>query len=167
MTGVNLNLRDVLRLLIDRIAPEVGGISLRALWESDLADGEQIARAGKLHLAEALSEAREALASDDEDRIKNAVALCPGLERTGRKLAEQNRAASLRSAGGKRCGEQQSRESTKVWAQWMQRYEELKSRGVDYRKARRSVKKSMTDESFVLGGRFPTDKTIATWLPKY
>jgi hypothetical protein len=120
-----------------------------------------------LHFAAALSEAREALVSDDEDRIKNAVALCPGLERTGRKLAEQNHAASLRSAGGKRRGEQLSRESTKVWARLVQQYEELKSHGVDYRKARRLVKKSMTDAGFMLGGRFPTDKTIATRLPKY
>jgi len=176
-----LNPRIVLRHLIERLQPEVGNISRKdfGVWEGEgEAALKDLGTAGRLHLAEALLEARQALASGDDEQIAEAEDICLALEQKGRELErEVKRAAdaarvaaeqAARQKGGARTGAKQRADAVKVWAKWVAMYRtEL---GSDKNRpartaARNAVAAHMVKEEFTLpSGEFPSPSVLRKWL---
>jgi hypothetical protein len=158
-----MNPRTYLRHLIKRIEPQIKDIRPTADGEIELAR----ARAGKHFLTMALSDARKALASNDDDgELWEAYGICASLALNAYELAYRNHALDLRRAGGKRRGEQQTSIAAAVWASWKRKNEELLAQGVSSPDAFRVVKAEMTRHEFVLPttGEFPSDAAIRKWL---
>jgi hypothetical protein len=79
-------LRELLGRLENEVGPADQGIF--SAWEDD----EHLtvrAGAGALHLREAAIEARRALESGDDEKIRIAAQICPALERIGQELARK------------------------------------------------------------------------------
>ena len=153
----------VLRSLIDRLKGEVGTLehSDFAAWEGE--EKEQAALAersasGRLHLAEALLEAKEALASGDEVRIRDAALLCQGLERTGGKIAAKRRVA----AGGARRGKQQTNEAERKYSPYVAVYSTKRNEG----KSPGAALKAMKDKMDRDGVKRPSDHRLGYWIRK-
>jgi hypothetical protein len=153
--------RIVLRRLIARLEPEIGHTRPVDFsgWE-----GEQLpsAAAGRLHLAQALQDAREALASGDKTRIAEAAMSCPTLERTGRDMGQRHN----RKAGGARRGAAQTSAAAEAWKPWVQMYEGLLAKGVPCLKARRQVEVAMAKGGSLPTKEMPERSTLRKWLPK-
>lgn len=92
--------RIILETLIARLENEVDTVNegFFSAWEGDEEKLAACAGVGKLHLAEALLYARQALASGDIEQIRTAVQNCPTLERTGQELARKALEAERRRA---------------------------------------------------------------------
>lgn len=173
--------RTVLRLMIERLEPVVGTVSRAdfSYWGGE-AEYETFKRqrqeGGWLLFANALLDAREALASDDPAEIIAAALTCPAFERDGLKLAatQHFKAAAdadtrKRRNGGLRRGAAIASAAQALWGPWEHEFE-VSSAGRDYQgklKAREAVKKKMLRAGFVeqRTGEFPTDKTIARHFP--
>jgi hypothetical protein len=112
-----LDPRVILQALLDRLEPEVGTIS-RAQLRRESASGVMPAWLG--HLATSALMAREALMSGEQKQMAGAAALCPQHERIGRRLQQRHTATIMRHAGGKRRGNQQTRDAGVVWEPYLQ-----------------------------------------------
>lgn len=166
----------ILEAIISRLEPEVGEVD----WIDFSAWGDDGAAAviaklsgGRGHLASALLHAREALESDDQEKIEVASLLCPTLERTGRELEKSCRefeaktiARNRRKAGGSRRGQQQSAAAKTLWTPWIEEFSKRIQSGEDEKEARVAVVRQMEKTGFSLPGEdaFPADRTIRKWL---
>jgi hypothetical protein len=154
----------VLKLLLQRLEPKVAGVGHAdfCTFEGEDVRRGNIAAPGMLHIAEAVLEAREALASDNDQRIIQAAMICASLERTGRDLAQHHRATE----GGKRRGADQAGAAAALWQPYVQEFGRLLASGEAPAKARQTVVRKMVKEGFVLAsGGFPDKRTIGKWLP--
>ena len=128
-------------------------------WEGhETALYERLA-AGRGHQAQALHMARQALASQDRERINDAAVICLILEKEG----TARRALEPRSIGGKRRGEAQQLAAGAVWSPYVKSFTEQGCTG----KARIAVVAGMRRDSFKLPstGGFPDKRSIRKWLP--
>jgi hypothetical protein len=160
--------RPLLRVLIERLEPEVGHISMAdfSYWGDAPPPGLQAhIVSGRLHLARALLLAKEALASDNDEEIVTASLMCPTFERTGREIARKH-ADDLRSvneksrrvAGGSTRGHQQRIASQEFWAPWQAEFQaRLPSAG--QAKARATVTKDIR-----AAGHTISDSAARKWL---
>jgi hypothetical protein len=150
--------RTVLQLLVERLEPEVRGISRLnfSAWVGSDEEASLVSnlRSGKLHLAEAVLHAKAALSSGDPDRIAFAALVCATFERTGWELQETDR----RQRGGKVRGAAQTAKSASRWSEYIEKYEKLVASGTHYLKARQIVVQNI---DFTVD-----DRTIRKWLPR-
>jgi len=155
----------ILEHIILRLAPEVGDIKASdyGYWE-----GELPVAAWRLHLATALTTARQALASGDHDQIIDAALICPSVERTGRSLKLREMRAARQRQGGTVRGAMQTTRQLAVWHPYIDHYNSLRAKGMPSTKARGLVRSRMTKDfargTFRPGPAFPTDRTIRKWL---
>jgi hypothetical protein len=160
-----MNPRIVLQLLLNRLQPEVGLVSrgMFSAWEGKEAALFERARAGKLHLAGAVLQARRALASGIEEQIAMAALLCASLERTGRELHSVN----ARRKGGKQQGSVQAAAAALAWKPYVEEFQALRASGKAASVARQRVDKSMSRDGFTLPstGKPPDPRTMRKWLP--
>jgi hypothetical protein len=157
-----MNSHVILKELVKRLEDE--GVQLpkrgaRSYWEADAEkaqDWRKKALAGEGHKAEALRQARAALASGDEARIAEAALFCPSLERTGEKLAQRNR----RRVGGKHRGEDLRSAAEGKWAALRKEYDALLAGGSSPAMARKKILRKAEKH-----GEKISPRTARKWLP--
>jgi hypothetical protein len=156
--------RAVLRGVIRRLASKVGEVQeIDFTWWEDDKAAAVAGRPGRPALAEALLEARQALASGDKARVETAALICPMLERTGHEQA----IASRTRAGGQLQGQRQTQDAAAAWIRYVAGYRDLRARGKTATAARQIIVKSMERDGFKLPstGSFPDARTIRKRLP--
>jgi hypothetical protein len=156
--------RIILRELIGRLEKGVGPVDqgFFSSWEGDEEKLAARASAGKVHFAQALLYAREALSGDDEEEIRIAAKICGLLERTGKELAETAIKKQCRSAGGKTRGQTQADKAELAWEPYVTMFKGLVLNGIDPRTARQRTKKAMEKADFVISatGLAPSKTSI-------
>src|SRR5262249_7286792 len=133
-----------------------------AAWKDESPHVEELGKAGKLALAEAVLEAQEALASGDEQRIITAALICPTLIREGQRLHRQHRDTNGRRAGGKARGTAQHYAAMKRVEPYAKMYRDKLAGSVPYLIARRSVVSKMIRDREPV----PSQPTLRKWFPK-
>jgi hypothetical protein len=162
--------RIILRQLIERIEATIGNASPAdfCAWEGkeeEAALGER-ATAGRLHLANAASLARDALASGDEKDIVDAALICPTLERKGLEMSALYSEQAKRRKGGVRRGAAKAAAADEFWAPWQAiLYEKMQS-GMSERAARQIVKRQVKRQLTKSGITVPSEPTFRKWLRK-
>jgi hypothetical protein len=158
----------ILRKLIGRLEKGVGPVDqgFFSAWEGDEENLATRTVAGKVHFAQALLYAREALASGDEEEIRIAAQICPQLERTGKQLAEKAIKKQRRAAGGKTRGQTQADKAELAWEPYVTMFKDLVSNGIDPRTARQQTKKAMGKADFVIPatGLAPSETSLRARL---
>jgi hypothetical protein len=159
MSAIVIDPRVFLRRLIAEWEAEVGSITRSELRKQS---SSGVMPAWRGHLALAVIEAREALASDDQSEITAAAMLCQARERTGMKVLLHSKTKVMRSNGGKKRGEQQKAASADLWRPYQSRYEELLREGKKPSTARAIIAREMTRNEFTLPGqnRSPSARII-------
>ena len=148
--------RIILRRLIGRLEPKVGHIRPEdfSRWEGE--DAPASPENGELHLAEALIEAKEALASRDPGKMIEAALVLPTFERQGHEL----RAKEIKRAGGKTTGAKQAAAAEVRYAPHVKRFRFLLGQGKQPGTARRIIAREMSKA----GIEPPSDRTLTKWL---
>jgi hypothetical protein len=156
--------RAILQLLLRRceceIAPLGPGARMRAQDDPRYAGGG--------HFATAVRLAREALATDDPEKVTFALRWAPGYERTGRELAEK----AKRRRGGAVTAVARRGEASEQWKPWVSMHEDLKTKHIASGlskhtatlKARRDTAAAMTKAQQWPTGNVPSEETLRKWL---
>jgi hypothetical protein len=172
-----MDARDILRLLVERLEPEVGNIgpaNCSYYCGDEPHEIRERTLSGYLHLASALRQARKALASGSHEEIGFAALVAPTYERTGRameqeyrKIQRQREARAMRQEGGRVRAAEQTAVAEKAWQPYQRLLEALVHGGIRPARARHLVVKQMEVDGFALPstGDFPNDRSIRKWLP--
>ena len=156
--------RIFLRLLIDRLSPEVdrppeeGGPITRTQLRREHWPG------GRGHFAEAVLQAREA--SGNDQQIADIALRCMALERDGRSVLLRQQAAGLRRKGAQSSATNRTAAAAKKWEPYISQYDALVLQDVRPAKARQIVADQMQDDRFFnkKTGEIPGEKTRLKWL---
>lgn len=130
-------------------------------WEGEETTEEEnsLGPKGKLHLMEAVIEARRALVSGHPNEIKQACELCEDLERQA--------AATARRFGGKKRGKSQAADAAETWKSLTDKYNAYITRGMTHLMARAMIQREIVRTGFVLPNtkKPPSGKTLRERLP--
>ena len=149
-----------LEVIIRKLEIEVGDIKKKEAWETDdQASLDGLGR-GKLHLSDALQDAKKARDSGDPALIIYFARECRRLQVTGLYI-ERERQEGQRRAGGKHPGSKQTQAADDDWAPWQARFRELRT-GASVRVARRQTEFEMKRAGFKLSltSGFPSGEAI-------
>ena len=159
-----LDPRIYLNALVHRLQGDKVGLGSVSRGYFSAWEGQETAlfkrlAAGRGHQAQALHMARQALTSQDLERINDAAVICLDLAIEG----TARRALEPRSTGGKRRGEALQLAAKTAWAHYVKSFTEQGCTG----KARIAVVAAMRRDSFKLPstGGFPDRRSIRKWLP--
>jgi hypothetical protein len=166
--------RGILELIVGRLEPLVGHVRVahHVAWVGSKEEKISPERWIELHFASAFLMARDALRSNDEEKIAEAVRWAPGFERTAMELRDKLRVAhdtEKSKKGGKKRGEDLTSKATAAWGPYVATYYELLAGGMSVTRARQKVSKRIEKDGFTPPGgkkdELPDLRTIRNWLP--